>query len=192
MTRILLMLICAGMSAPMLGQEPPSWQVLDTSSLRFQALQQGAEFTGKFDEFDVQIQFDRGDLTLSELTVIVDVNSINTDYDDRDEILRSTDLFDVARWPEAMFRATEVRDLGTGQLEALGVLTIRDQARSVLVPFTFTSEGTRARMSGEIVISRLDYGIGQGDWTNTDWVGRDVTIQFDLELDAERTSDVGL
>jgi hypothetical protein len=31
-------------------------------------------------------------------------------------------------------------------------------------------------------VKRLDFGVGQGDWKSTEWVGNDVTVTFNLRL----------
>ncbi len=191
MTRPALLLICAGMSAQALAQELSLWQVSDQSSLTFLALQQGAEFEGRFEQFDAQIQLDHNDLAQSGITITVATDSVNTAFDDRDKVLRSADFLNVEQWPEAFVRTSEIRDLGSGYFEAVGELKIRNQTQAIVAPFVFSRDGDKARLSGEIVISRLDFGVGQGEWTNTAWVGRDVTIRFDLELEATDASAIG-
>jgi len=37
-------------------------------------------------------------------------------------------------------------------------------------------------MAGKTVIRRLDFGVGQGDWKSTEWVGNEVTVTFNLRL----------
>ena len=52
------------------------------------------------------------------------------------------------------------------------------------LPFTFVvaADGRTARLSGGTTIQRLDFGVGQGEWTDTTWVGNAVEIHFDLAL----------
>ena len=37
-------------------------------------------------------------------------------------------------------------------------------------------------MTGKTLIKRLDYGVGQGDWKSTEWVGNEVNVTFNLRL----------
>jgi hypothetical protein len=37
-------------------------------------------------------------------------------------------------------------------------------------------------MTGKSLVKRLDFGVGQGDWKSTEWVGADVTVTFNLRL----------
>ncbi|MGI9260162.1 MAG: YceI family protein [Gammaproteobacteria bacterium] len=162
----------------------PHWRVHDDSSLEFVAFQQGAEFTGRFEQFDAMIRFDPGALDSSRLSISVDTDSVNTFYDDRDEILREADLLDVERWPTASFVSDDIRDIGESRFEASGDLTIRDQTHRIHLPFSFEIVDNEALLGGEIAISRLHYGVGQGDWSNTEWVGDDVTVRVRLRLEA--------
>ena len=70
------------------------------------------------------------------------------------------------------------------RFEAQGKLTIRDVTRPVRLPFTFVvaADGRTARLSGGTTIQRLDFGVGQGEWNDTTWVGNAVDIHFDLAL----------
>ena len=38
------------------------------------------------------------------------------------------------------------------------------------------------RWLGEARLSRLAFGVGQGEWQDTQWVGDEVTVRFDLLL----------
>ena len=184
MIRLSLPLLCVVANAAAQAPEIPVWEIAADTELNFRAMQQGAEFSGKFEEFEIAIRFSSDGLAESAITVTVAVASVNTAYEDRDTALRSEHLLDVAQWPEAFFRTAEFRDLGGDNFEAVGDMTIRDRTRRIALPFTFTTDGDEAQLAGELTISRLDYGIGQGDWADTTWVGRDVTILFDFELTA--------
>ena len=79
---------------------------------------------------------------------------------------------------------------GAGKFEARGHLTIRDVTRDVLLPFTFTpaADGQHATLAGGTTIRRLDFGVGQGEWTDTTWVGNEVKIHFDLRLVSDHSA----
>lgn len=71
---------------------------------------------------------------------------------------------------------------GEGYL-AQGTLTLRGVARPVPVRFTFErlADGG-ARLTGSTTLSRLEFGVGQGEWTSTEWIGDAVEVSFDLRL----------
>ena len=154
------------------------------SQLAFRAMQAGAEFEGRFKRFEPQIQFDPADLAGSRFVVEIDTRSADTEDADRDAALASGDFFATDRWPTAHFETTGFAAKGPGKFEARGRLTIRDVTRNVLLPFTFTpaADGQHATLAGGTTIRRLDFGVGQGEWTDTTWVGNEVKIRFELRL----------
>jgi polyisoprenoid-binding protein YceI len=147
-------------------------------------MQAGAEFEGRFRRFAPQIQFDPADLAGSRFVVEIDTRSADTADGDRDAALASGDFFATDRWPTARFETTGFTAKGPGKFEARGRLTIRDVTRDVLLPFTFAraSDGQHATLAGGTTIRRLEFGVGQGEWTDTTWVGNEVKIRFELKL----------
>jgi polyisoprenoid-binding protein YceI len=64
----------------------------------------------------------------------------------------------------------------------MGQLTLRDVTRSVPVDFTFETKNGQTWLKGTAAIKRLDFGVGQGDWKDTETVANEVQIQFSLLL----------
>jgi polyisoprenoid-binding protein YceI len=155
------------------------------SLLEFAFKQAGAENKGKFTRFPVKFDFSPDNLGGSRLEVTVDMNSLDTGDKERDDTLRGADLFNVAKFPQAHFLATQFAKTANGY-EAIGKLTIRDATRDARLPFTFRSGGAAgasfAYMIGRTTLKRLDYGVGQGDWKATDQVGNDVVVSFSVRL----------
>jgi polyisoprenoid-binding protein YceI len=52
------------------------------------------------------------------------------------------------------------------------------------VPLNFQSTPSvgSAKLTGTAKLNRLDFGVGQGDWKSTEWVGDAVKISFSLVL----------
>ena len=155
------------------------------SSLQFTFLQAGAQSTGRFKRFSVSFDPPPVGSAAGRLEVTVEVGSLDTGDGDRDDTLRGSDLFDVAKFPQAHFSATQITRTAGGY-EASGKLTIRGVTRDARIPFTFreaSENGTAAGyMTGKTVVRRLDYGVGQGDWKATDQAGNEVTVSFSLRL----------
>jgi polyisoprenoid-binding protein YceI len=165
-----------------------TWTIADGSAIKFTALQEGAPVDGSFQDFKADIVFDPDDLGASRLAVEIDTASVLTGHKDRDAALRSSSFFDVKAWPSAVFMSERLTHLGDDRYEAHGQLTIRDVTREVVLPFQLTidAEGGKrvANASGELTISRLDYGIGQGDFASTKTVGEDVVIRIEIVASA--------
>jgi polyisoprenoid-binding protein YceI len=155
------------------------------STLQFTFTQAGAQNQGKFTRFPVSFDFAPDQLAAGRLEVTVEIGSLDSGDQERDETLRSAELFAAAKFPQAHFLATRFVKTASG-FEAQGKLTIRDVTRDARVPFTFRSAAeqgvTVGYMNGKTSIRRLDFGVGQGDWKATDQVGDEVGVAFALRL----------
>jgi polyisoprenoid-binding protein YceI len=184
------LLLAAAFAAPMHAAE--SWTLQkDTSRIGFTAFQKEQPVVGSFGEFGAEIIFDEDELAASRVDVTIDLASINTGHKDRDATLRGSSLFDVEQWPSASFKSNELVHKGGDSYEARGQLTIRDVTRDLNLPFELTIKGhpdeqglLLAEADGEVTISRLEFGVGQGDFASTSTVGEDVIIR--IEIDATR------
>ncbi len=90
----------------------------------------------------------------------------------------------MQQWPAARFETLAFKATGNGSYEATGRLTLRNVTRDVRLPFTFkpSADGRTAVLAGGTTVQRLDYGVGQGEWQDTQWVGNEVRIRFELQL----------
>ena len=154
------------------------------SRLEFVATQAGGTFDGRFARFQAEIEFDPAELPAGQLRVEVDTASAETGNDERDGVLVGPDFFAVERWPAATFAAGRFAARGPGRFEAAGTLTLRGVAKDVALDFTFVpaGDGASAEMAGTTTLRRLDFGVGQGEWRDTEWVGDEVRIRFKLIL----------
>jgi polyisoprenoid-binding protein YceI len=158
------------------------------SQVRFTAVQQGAEFQGRFERFEARIVFDPADLANSHIEGAIDLVSVNTMNRERDGYLLGEEWFNVELWPKATFVTERIEEIGEGSYAAVGKLSLRDITRDVRMNFTFRHgddpAGGGARLQGTMTLNRLDFGIGQGEWRDTQWVGAEVVVEVDLSLSA--------
>jgi polyisoprenoid-binding protein YceI len=184
---VLLAAVCLGIASAAADTPAVVHYVLDParSTLEYTFTQAGAQNKGRFTRFPVTFDFSPDNLAASRLDVTVDIGSLDTGDKERDDTLRSEDLFAVAKFPQAHFAAAQINRTANG-FEAVGKLTMRGVTHDVRVPFTFrtaTENGVPAGyMSGKTTLRRLDYGVGQGDWKATDQVGNEVGVSFALRL----------
>ena len=151
------------------------------SQLEFSGQQAGAAFKGVFKKFTVKAQFDPAQLATSNLDVQIDVNSLDSQDADRDKSMRSAEFFDVAKNPSAHYVTRTITKTAKGYA-ALGTLTLRGVSRDVPLEFQFTPAAAGATLVGNAALKRLDFGVGQGEWKSTEWVGDAVTIHFSVSL----------
>ncbi|WP_424447840.1 YceI family protein [Microbacterium arborescens] len=143
----------------------------------------------------------RGTFAVAEATIIapenpfeltldakVDVASINTKDEGRDNHLRSADFFDVEKYPTITFVSTGVRQQG-GDFLVDGDLTIKDVTKPVTFEVEFGGFGTdpwgnyKAGATAKTVINREEFGLTWNAALETGGVlvGKDVTIELDLQ-----------
>lgn len=160
------------------------------STLEFRFRQAGAETRGRFARFTTRLDWPAQGASSAaagaSLEVDIEVASLDTADRDRDGTLRGADLFAVERFPRARFTATSFAPAAAGSWLARGTLRIRDQERALALPLTLafgTRDGRRsATLRGSTSLRRLDFGVGQGEWRSTEWVGDDVVVEWKLEL----------
>ena len=115
---------------------------------------------GEFKKFDGKFEIDDTTKKLKSMTGEIDVASINTNIDKRDEHLRSADIFDAKKFPKITF----VLDKIEGD-KAYGKLTMKGITKEVV--FNYEFGGTIEAPSGLIhagfvlsgEINRIDYDI---------------------------------
>jgi polyisoprenoid-binding protein YceI len=152
------------------------------STLTFVGTQAGAQFQGTFDKFTADIRFDPKDLAASRFDVKIDTASVNTKDGERDDIIRGPDLFGSKQWPAARYVAEKFTDRGAGKYAATGQLTLRDVTKPVPIEFTFETRDGNAWLKGQATLKRIDFGVGQGEWKDTETVANEVQIRFALLL----------
>jgi len=181
MRRILALIACSLIAALALGATQWSMQPKQ-STLTFVGNQAGADFEGAFRKFNAQIQFEPEALAASRFDVTIDLASVDTRDAERDDIIRGPDLFAVQQHPTAHYVAEKFTASGAGKYTAAGKLTLRNVTRDVPIEFTFERGADGAWLKGVARIKRLDFGVGQGEWKDTEWVGNDVGVKFALKL----------
>ena len=161
---------------------PDGWQGdQNAGALQFVATQAGAKFTGGFRKFTVRFDFDPARPAGGSLDVMVDLESADTADDERDGILQGAEFFWTDRYPQAGFHAIRFRREGE-HWRADGELSLRGIAKPVAVLFTLAGRPGQLGMKGTATMRRLDFGVGQGEWSTTEWIGDEVEVKFDLRL----------
>lgn len=148
------------------------------SRLTFDAEQQGAEFTGRFERFDATLRIDPANPANNRLAARIEMASVNTQYPERDAYLVGDEWFDVARYREASFVAEGFEPAADGSFSTQAQLTMRGETQPLEASFRFDGE----RLTGEAVIDRLAFGVGQGQWADDRMVGVKVAVQVDVAM----------
>ncbi len=152
------------------------------SEVGFVTKQMGVPVEGHFKKFDAQIHFDPKKPEAGSVAVSIDTGSAALGVPETDAEMPKAIWFNVARFPQATFKSSAIKGLGNGRFEVAGKLDIKGHSREVLVPVQITQSGATSTATGSFVIKRLDFRIGEEEWTDTTVVANDVTVRFKLAL----------
>ena len=181
-----LPLLLLALAAPIVVSAAPATWIVDkaTSSLKFSSSLGGEAFSGVLRRWDAAIAFDPADLAHSSVAVTVDVASASTANTDRDQALPTPAFFDAAAFPKATFVAKSFTAAGPGSYRAAGTLTMRGVSKPLTLPFALVITGPAAKMSGQVAINRLAFGVGQNEWKATTTLP--AAVQLSISLNAKK------
>lgn len=184
MINIVLFAFMILLSAPALAAGPvPVWVIDATkSTLVFNATQQGAAIEGHFSGFSGDIKFDAGRPAESTAVIRVDIRSVDSKSPDRDGSLVGADWLHVESFPESIYTVSKFEKLNENQYLARGELELRGVKKPLDLPLTITfstdDQGRDVALAvGEVTFNRLDFGVGQGEWKDTQAIGNPIKIK---------------
>ena len=165
------------------------WNIIpNESSITFTGTQNNAPASGSFKKFTGDIAFDSNQLNASKVRIVVDMTSLTASYSTFTDTLLTADWFDVKKYPQAVFEATHFTKTGNNAYQANGTLTIRNKTLPVTVSFnteSLSNTNKKVRAKGSVMIKRLDYGVGQGQWADTSLVKNEVQVNFTITATKE-------
>src|ERR1700730_10540071 len=148
-----------------------------------------SEVEGYFKIFDGSMETNKPDFSDAKISFSVDINSINTDNENRDKHLKSDDFFNAEKFPQMKFESTAFTPLGNNKYKLTGNLTIRDVTKPVTFDVTY---GGTANMGSTVksgfraktTVNRFDYNLKWDKATEAGGlvVGKDVDITVNAEL----------
>jgi len=189
MKRVLLGILCVTLSA--VGLSAEIWN-LDAghSKLRFTAEARMISADGVFRKFDVKADINDQALEKSQIEVTVDMTTIDTNSDRRDNHLKSPDFFDVAKFPTSTIKITGIRKVSDTNYEADAQVTIRDVTKQVKLPArVLLNEGGILRFRGTVELNRMEYGVKYNSGMNK--IEEAVSVTYELNLRKPRPQGQG-
>lgn len=121
---------------------------------------------GGFKNFDAKITSSKEDFSDAVIELTADVNSINTDNDQRDQHLRTPDYFDAQKFPTMSFKSTSFKKIADKKYKLVGDLTLHGVTKQVELNVTLNGTAvhpyTKKTIAGFKVngtIKRSDFGI---------------------------------
>jgi len=173
------------------AQDASIWQ-LDRShtSVNFSVNRFFTTITGNFTKFHGTLSLDLNYLRGSRIEFTIFSNSVNTNNEQRDKHLKSTDFFDTETYPEITFKSVRIEKKSDKEYLIYGKLTIKDKTKDIILPMKITGEMEHPMMKDVFIlgisinttINRTDYGIGIGDWGATSVISDEVEIHIPIDL----------
>lgn len=145
---------------------------------------------GKFTAYTDEIEAaDLTDLTTASIAFKIDVASVETNEEDRNNHLKSADFFDVATFPSMDFKSTKIDKVGDAY-KVTGDLTIKNVTKSVTFDVEFGGKGKNPwgvevyGFEAESKINREEFGLTWNAALETGGilVGKDVKIKLEFEI----------
>lgn len=146
--------------------------------------------TGSFTKFNVTAETDGDNFTNSKVSFSTDVNSINTNNEQRDGHLKSADFFDMEKYPQIKFEGTKFEKASEEEYALHGNLTIRDVTKPVSLKVDFGGiakdpyGNIKAGFTLDGKINRKDFGLTWNAATEAGGllVGEDLKVQAEIQL----------
>ena len=189
---IFLIVLTLFFTFPVLSQAA-AWQIdPDHSSFQFKVRHlMVSNVKGDFTKVKGTVTMDDKDTSNLNVELTIDAASVNTGHAQRDEHLRASDFFDVAKYPTIIFVSKKVVKDGPDRLKVTGDLTMHGVTREVTVNVEGPTQeikdprgNFRRGAAGTARINRKDFGLiwNRALETGGVVVGEDVDIFVEIEL----------
>ena len=159
------------------------------SKLTFTVTHKGfSTIFGLFQKFDATVSSSKPDFSDAVFNLSVEVTSVNTEVKMRDDDLRSSNFFDVTKYPTMTFKSTSITNtIGMkDRFKITGNLTMHGVTKSVTMDLWFRgiindamSKKDKAGFQLTGIINRTDFNVGPPDPLD---ISTDVMIRADGEF----------
>lgn len=149
-----------------------------------------SEVEGQFTKFNGEIKTTKDDFSDAKINFTVDVNSVSTENEKRDNHLKGADFFDVAKFPTMSFVSTSVEKVSNGNYNLKGNLTLHGVTKQITLKMSYGGTikdpwgNTRAGLKVSGTINRTNFGLKYNSTMEAGGllIGEDVNITCKVEL----------
>ena len=147
--------------------------------------------TGSFNKFEGGATVPQDDhYENAEIHFKIDVDSIDTNQDMRDQHLKGADFFDIEQYPHIEFQSTSFRKAKGDNYELTGNLTMHGVTKEVTLDAEYGGSGkdgygnTKIGFEVSGKVNRKEFGLTYGALTETGGLalGEDVKLIANLQL----------
>lgn len=174
-----------------------TWQIdLAHSHIQFTARHMMiSKVRGQFDTFSGSVNYNETNPSQTTVDIEIDINSINTQEEARDNHLKSPDFFDTATYPTAHFKSVRVEQISADTAKLHGNLTIRGITKPVILDVEYAGQAkspwgsVNAGFSGRATFNRKDWGLNWNQALETGGVLVSDKIQLEIELELVKVAE---
>lgn len=157
------------------------------SSINFSISHSGISLiNGKFLAYTGSLSTSGEALNDANFDFTIDVNSIDTSVENRDNHLKSADFFETEKFPKITFKSTKILTTGKPNHYLLyGKLTIKNVTKEVIFDVHYggiakSEQGEKLGMKAKTTINRFDYNINFDP--TAAGIGKEVNIVVHLQF----------
>ena len=167
MKKLFSILIIAFFSTAIFAQT--KWNAdLNHSKLTFSVTHMGiSDVDGLFNKFEASAIANKADFSDAVFELSVEVPSINTQVEMRDNHLRSADFFEVEKYPSMTFKSTSITKVSKDRYKLNGNLTLRGITKPVIMDLWYRGTNVDAKTNKSTagfqltgIIKRSDFNVG--------------------------------
>lgn len=155
-----------------------SWTLTPQSNVGFEIKSLGVTVVrAKFNRVQSSMQFDAKAPQHASTHFVMDVNSLSLSKPSLKNMILGEDLFYASKYKSANFKSTSFKDLGGGQYNIVGNLTLRGITKPVSFSTTLKPSANNVNLldvQSSAVINRSDFGMKKA----IAGVGEKVNIQL--------------
>ncbi|RYV03935.1 hypothetical protein SOPP22_01875 [Shewanella sp. OPT22] len=120
---------------------------------------------GRFNKFDGKFTWDKANPDASNINIVIDTASIDSNHAERDKHLRNKDFLNVKKYPKSTFKSSNITFDDAAHGTVTGEFTLHGVTKTISFPIEKLGEGKdpwggyRAGFVGTTQIKLADYGI---------------------------------
>lgn len=185
---IFLLIVIVASSFGIVLTQPTYVMDKNHSRLGFSATHFGiSHVEGNFKKFDVKLKSSKEDFSDAVIEMIAEAKSIDTDVEMRDNDLRSSNFFDVAKYPTIEFKSTSFKNVMGNKYLLLGNIKIHGITKPITFNVTYNGKIIHPMSQKNIIgftvtgkLNRKDFNVGSGPTSLA--IGDEIELISNLEF----------
>lgn len=174
----LIVLLWFWVASPDHLNNPANWEgTKEESYIKFNIRNLGLTVEGEFDSFTTTVDYDKTQPSKSRFSAKIQVSSLNTGINKRDNHLKQEEYFHLEKYPTITFQSTSVSAPNAGQLLVKGNMTIKGKTLPIELTVAVKENGGKTQFSITGQLDRKDFGVGGNSWVMSDDVYLDLYIE---------------